>query len=126
MNGAAAACRETCAPRRDWERRCEACGFAFHSAPGVTWKGAFGALDEVEPYWNEGAMYVLEAPGADALEAAAQELHNLCLEACRDGVAHTDRIIHSPLRRNCHRHGAARPLPSRPSPRSSRGRARTR
>ena len=54
-------------PRPDWGLRCKALGFDFHTAE--------------KPYWNERAVY--EFTGADVarIEAAAIELHRLCLLA---------------------------------------------
>ena len=113
-------------PRSDWQRRCEAAGLQFHSAPGVKWEGVFASLDLVDPYvraspqigphlglqrpdltvlvyacvisrryWTEDACYVLEARGADALEDAAQELHNLVLEAVAEVLegARSDELL---------------------------------
>ena len=55
-------------PRADWQRRCEDVGFYFHSLGGR--------------YWEEAACYVLSGEEVDILEAAAEELQRLCLEAC--------------------------------------------
>lgn len=62
--------RLTLAPRRDWQRRVEVLGFDFHT------------LDDV--YWDERACYRLRADEVDELEAAAEELHRLCLQAVRE------------------------------------------
>src|SRR2546426_8913179 len=66
--------RSTMPPRADWQRRCEDVGFYFHSLGGR--------------YWEEAACYVLSGEEVDILEAAAEELQRLCLEACEH--------IHSP------------------------------
>jgi len=67
--------RESVSPRPDWQRRCEDAGFAFHSVGGK--------------YWDESACYRFSADEVDVLEAAAEELHGLCRQACervvRDG-----------------------------------------
>ncbi|HUL91087.1 MAG TPA: glutathionylspermidine synthase family protein [Burkholderiales bacterium] len=60
--------RSTLPPRSDWQRRCEELGFSFHSVGGR--------------YWEEAACYVFSAGEIDVLEAAAEELHRLCLKAC--------------------------------------------
>jgi len=60
--------RTTLPPRADWRRRCEELGFSFHSVGGR--------------YWEEAACYVFSAEEIDVLEAAAEELHRLCLNAC--------------------------------------------
>ncbi|TMH77020.1 MAG: glutathionylspermidine synthase family protein, partial [Betaproteobacteria bacterium] len=60
--------RSTMPPRADWQRRCEDVGFYFHSLGGR--------------YWEEAACYVLSGEEVDILEAAAEELQRLCLEAC--------------------------------------------
>ena len=60
--------RSTVPPRADWQRRCEETGFDFHSVGGR--------------YWEETACYVLSAEEVDTLEAGAEELHRICMEAC--------------------------------------------
>src|SRR5437667_6456400 len=60
--------RSSMPPRADWQRRCEDVGFSFHSLGGR--------------YWEETACYVLSSEEVDILEAAAEELQRLCLEAC--------------------------------------------
>jgi glutathionylspermidine synthase len=54
-------------PRLDWPRRCKSLGFDFHTAE--------------KPYWNEAAVYEFTAEDVARLEAAAGELHRLCLLA---------------------------------------------
>jgi len=55
-------------PRPDWPEQVEALGLTYHShAEG--------------PYWDESACYELTAKEVDALEAAANTLHYLCIEA---------------------------------------------
>jgi len=51
----------------------EALGFNFHTIDG-------------QPYWRDDVCYVFEAHEVDAIEAATNELHALCLEA-------VDRIV---------------------------------
>jgi len=60
--------RETTPPRPDWQGRCEEVGFDFHSIGGR--------------YWEETACYVFSGEEIDVLEAAAEELHRLCMKAC--------------------------------------------
>ncbi|HVZ99253.1 MAG TPA: glutathionylspermidine synthase family protein [Caulobacterales bacterium] len=60
--------REIVEPRAGWRRKVEACGLTWHSAAD-------------EPYWNEGARYVLSAADAAALEAATRELYQRFLDA---------------------------------------------
>jgi len=64
--------RERCTPRPDWQAKCEAVGFTFHSEDGG--------------YWDESACYVFSADEVDVLEAATEELHARCLEA-------VDRVV---------------------------------
>jgi len=64
--------RSSMPPRADWQRRCEDVGFSFHSLGGR--------------YWEETACYVLSSEEVDILEAAAEELQRLCLEACEHVV----------------------------------------
>jgi len=54
-------------PRPDWAKRCEAVGFNFHTSG--------------QPYWNEGAVYEFTVKDVERIEAAAVELHRLCLLA---------------------------------------------
>src|SRR6266849_968830 len=60
--------RSSTPPRADWQRRCEDVGFSFHSLGGRR-------CDETK-------CYVLSSEEIDILEAAAEELQRLCLEAC--------------------------------------------
>ena len=55
-------------PRADWRGQVEALGLTYHS-------------HETGPYWDESACYELTAQEVDALEAAANALHYLCIEA---------------------------------------------
>ena len=55
-------------PRPDWREQVEALGFTYHS-------------HEEGPYWDESACYELTAREVNALEAAANALHYLCIEA---------------------------------------------
>jgi glutathionylspermidine synthase len=65
--------REPLTPRPGWREQCEALGFEFHSIDGV--------------YWDERACYAFSADEVDALEAATEELHRMCLEAVARVVA---------------------------------------
>ena len=60
-------------PRRDWQARMGALGFAFAEIGG-------------EPYWDEGAYYRLTAAGVDVLEDATNELQRICLLAVDHAV----------------------------------------
>lgn len=62
--------RHVIAPRADWPERVESQGLLFHSTP-------------VE-YWDESAFYEFSAAQIDILEKAANDVHQLCLNA----VAH--------------------------------------
>ena len=66
--------RHTIAPRPDWRARVEAQGLLFHSV---------SATDEPQRYWAEGTYYELSAPEVEAIEAATDELHDMCLEAAQ-------------------------------------------
>ena len=55
-------------PRPDWRQKVEAIGLTYHS-------------HESGPYWDESACYELTAAEVSALEAAANALHRLCLDA---------------------------------------------
>lgn len=60
--------RHRCNPRTDWRAKVEAVGLTYHS-------------HDDGPYWDEAACYELTAAEVDALEAAANALHHLCIDA---------------------------------------------
>jgi glutathionylspermidine synthase len=60
--------RVATAPRADWQKIVEAQGLTFHTLGG-------------EPYWDESAYYLFEAPEIDAIEAATYQLDAMCLQA---------------------------------------------
>ena len=59
-------------PRPDFGRRLEAVGLSFHS-----W----------DNYWKEDVCYRFTAAQVDEIEAAAEELHGMCVAAARRAVA---------------------------------------
>ena len=54
-------------PRPDWQQQCEDVGFLYHSMDGV--------------YWDESHCYRFTSGQIDELDAAAANLHELCLKA---------------------------------------------
>jgi glutathionylspermidine synthase len=60
--------RRICHPRTEWRKRVESVGLTYHS-------------HDHGPYWDESACYELTAGEVDALEAAANQLHYLCIDA---------------------------------------------
>jgi glutathionylspermidine synthase len=60
--------RHLCHPRTDWRERVESIGLTYHS-------------HDNGPYWDESACYELTAREVDILEAAANQLHYLCIDA---------------------------------------------
>jgi len=60
--------RHTCQPRADWRTKVESVGLTYHS-------------HDTGPYWDESVCYELTATEVNALEAAANTLHRLCLDA---------------------------------------------
>jgi len=60
--------RHSCQPRPDWREKVESVGLTFHS-------------HDNGPYWDESAAYELTAAEVDELEAAANKLHFLCIDA---------------------------------------------
>jgi len=66
------------APRSDWKAKAEAAGFDWHSAPTPE--------DPVGTYWDESAYWRLTSDEVDALEAATNELHGMCLEAVDQAI----------------------------------------
>jgi glutathionylspermidine synthase len=55
-------------PRPHWQGTVEEQGLTYHTLDGV-------------PYWHESACYQLTSQEVDTLEAAANELHALCIKA---------------------------------------------
>ena len=62
--------RKTIVPRPDWRKKVEEQGLIFHSPS-----------DEGSPYWNEAAYYEFTSAQVDQLEAATNELQEMCLAA---------------------------------------------
>jgi glutathionylspermidine synthase len=60
--------------RHNWKQRVEDAGLTWHSADG-------------QPYWAEGRHVSLSLAAAETLEDAANELHQLCLQACDEIIA---------------------------------------
>lgn len=60
--------RHSIAPRRNWQQTVESQGLIYHTPNG-------------HPYWDESAYYSFTAKEVDALEAATNELHAMCLNA---------------------------------------------
>ena len=62
--------RLTLVPRQGWPERVEQNGLTYHTHEGG-------------PYWDETTAYQLSAREVDVLEAAANALHALCLDAAQ-------------------------------------------
>jgi glutathionylspermidine synthase len=60
--------RLTTSPRETWQQRVERVGLTFHTVDGV-------------PYWDESVCYRFTSAEIDMLEAATEELQQLCLKA---------------------------------------------
>ena len=60
--------RQAISPRLDWRTKVEQIGLTYHT-------------HEDGPYWDESAYYQLSAREVDELEAAANTLHSICIEA---------------------------------------------
>lgn len=58
------------APRPDWQRKVEALGLIYHHTGD-------------QPYWNESAYYSFGSAEIDRIEAATNELHDMCLQAAQ-------------------------------------------
>lgn len=67
--------------RHNWQERVEQAGLTWHSADG-------------QPYWAEGRHVSLSLAAAEVLEDAANELHQLSLQACETIIANAwwDRL----------------------------------
>ena len=57
-------------PRADWEKKVEEVGLIYHHT-------------EDRAYWNESAYYSFRSKEIDRIEAAANELHDMCLQAAQ-------------------------------------------
>jgi glutathionylspermidine synthase len=60
--------RNSIAPRQNWSAQIESLGFDFYHIDGI-------------PYWNESAYYEFTAGEIDMIEAAANDVHRMCLRA---------------------------------------------
>src|SRR4051794_24595114 len=60
-------------PRPNWQKRVEEHGLMFHTLKG-------------EPYWDESAAYQLTSYEVDQLEAAANTLHQMCLDLVQEVI----------------------------------------
>jgi len=69
--------REDRAVRPDAKQKVEHLGLTFHTLHG-------------EPYWNEAAAYRFEPEEIDTLEAATNELHEMCLDAVEHVIGQRD------------------------------------
>lgn len=67
--------RVTIEPRPDWEKKVEALGLIYHHTQG-------------RPYWNESAYYSFRSAEIDRIEAATNELHEMCLQAAQHVIDH--------------------------------------
>jgi glutathionylspermidine synthase len=67
--------RELVAPRPDWMGRVEEVGFTYHSAG----KPPVGEYPGV--FWDESVCYRFSLDEVEAIEAATEELHRICLKA---------------------------------------------
>ena len=58
-------------PRDNWQQKVEAVGLTFHT------------LDNGDPYWDESAAYEFSANEINTLEAAGNEMQEMCLAAAQ-------------------------------------------
>lgn len=65
--------RRALQPRPNWQKRVEARGLHYHTLGG-------------EAYWDESACYLFSPAEIDHLEAAADRLHEMCLEVVREVI----------------------------------------
>jgi len=63
--------RSSISPRGDWQRIVEEQGLTFHT------------LEDGSPYWDESACYEFSSAEVDMLEAAANEMQQMCLAAAQ-------------------------------------------
>jgi glutathionylspermidine synthase len=57
-------------PRHDWQAKVEELGLTYHTPNG-------------QKYWDESAYYQLNAAEVDILEKAANDLHQMCIQAAQ-------------------------------------------
>ncbi|MBY0404799.1 MAG: glutathionylspermidine synthase family protein [Cyanobacteria bacterium] len=69
--------RHTNLPRPNWQKKNDQIGFSYHSIGDV-------------PYWKDDAHYEFTGPEVDGIEAATQELYNMCVETVDDVVKKGD------------------------------------
>ena len=62
--------RKRITPRPDWRKKVQEKGLTFHSPE-----------EESSPYWNESAYYEFTSAEVDQLEAATNELQDMCIAA---------------------------------------------
>ena len=62
-------------PRHNWQEKVEQVGLTFHTPDG-------------NKYWDESAYYQLRAGEVDILEKAANDLHQMCIEAAQHVIDH--------------------------------------
>jgi len=67
--------RHKIAPRKGWQKTVEQQGLTFHT-PEALPAGA-------RPYWDESACYEFSGKEVDVLEAAANQLQEMCLAAAQ-------------------------------------------
>lgn len=67
--------RKRMTKRINWKDRCEAVGFYYY---------------EMDNYWQEDRCYVFTAEEIDAIEAATEELHGMCINLVADIVKRGD------------------------------------
>lgn len=84
--------REKISPRDGYQQKLEAVGLSFHS-----W----------DNYWKEDVCYKFTADQVDMIEAATEELHQMCLEAVdytiknnRLGELHIPALYHDEIKRS--------------------------
>lgn len=70
--------RQTCTPRRAWQKTVESQGLSYHTLDGI-------------PYWDEGVYYEFRSGEIDELEAATYALDKMCLAAVEHVLAE-DRL----------------------------------
>src|SRR5260370_39893509 len=66
--------REAATPRPGWQQKLEQLGFDYYVLEG-------------KAYWTEQACYAFTSDEIDALEAATEELHGMCLKAVEHAVS---------------------------------------
>lgn len=81
--------RETLRPRPDWRAKADAVGFTYHR------DRIEKAINGPPIYWDESVCYRFTLTQVEAIEAATETLHDLCLKAVEHIVEREPALMHT-------------------------------